>query len=76
MMSKLTLSIDETVVARAKHYAKQRGLSVSKLVEAYLAAVSGPPHAGEDPPVLRSLRGTLKKAGRGEYRRHLVRKYR
>lgn len=76
MKSKLTLSIDETVVASAKRYAKQRGLSVSRLVRTYLAAVSDPPQAGEDPPVLRSLRGTLKKADRGEYRRHLARKYR
>lgn len=75
-MCKLTLSIDEAVVARAKRYARQRGLSVSRLVQTYLAVVSDPPQAGEDPPVLRSLRGTLKKAGRGEYRRHLARKYR
>ena len=76
VMAKLTLSIDEAVVTRAKRYARQRGLSVSRLGQTYLAVVSTPPQVGEDPPVLRSLRGTLKKAGRGEYRRHLARKYR
>jgi hypothetical protein len=43
---------------------------------AFLAVVSDPPQAGEDPPVLHSLRGTLKKANRVEYRRHLARKHR
>jgi hypothetical protein len=33
-MSKLTLSVDSRVVIRAKRYAKQQGVSVSKMVEA------------------------------------------
>ncbi|MEK7407762.1 MAG: DUF6364 family protein [Acidobacteriota bacterium] len=75
-MSKLTLSIDETVVRRAKRYAGRRGVSVSKLVETYLAFVSDPPPAAEPPPILSSLRGVLKKGGVADYRRHLVEKYR
>jgi hypothetical protein len=39
MMSKLTLSVDPGVAARAKRYAKRHGVSVSGLVETYLAAV-------------------------------------
>jgi len=76
-MSKLTLSVDDRVVSRAKRYAKQHGVSVSKMVEAYLAAVaerSTP--AGRDAPILRSLRGSLKKADLDEYRKHLATKYR
>ncbi len=38
-LSKLTLSVRDRVVSRAKRYAKQRGVSVSKIVEAYLASV-------------------------------------
>ena len=75
-MSKLTLSVDETVIARAKEYAKRRGASVSKLVEDYLDFLSEPPKSKTDAPVLRELRGSLKRAGSEEYKRYLVRKYR
>jgi hypothetical protein len=75
-MSKLTLSVDKSVVARAKRYAKQRGVSVSKMVETYLATVIEPAKANDVPPILRSVRGTLKKADLEEYGRHLTRKYR
>ena len=41
-MAKLTLSVDERVASRAKRYAKQQGVSVSQMVEAYLEAVAKP----------------------------------
>ena len=73
----LTLSVDGGVVSRAKRYAKQRGVSVSKMVEAYLAAVAeSPSPATRDVPILRSVRGCLKKADIDEYRSHLAAKYR
>jgi hypothetical protein len=76
-MAKLTLSVDSRVVSRAKHYAKRRGVSVSQMVEAYLAAVADPPSpAANAAPVLRSVRGILKRADIGAYRKHLVAKYR
>ena len=73
-MSKLTLSVEKSVVSRAKRYAKQQGVSVSEMVEAYLAAVARPPQdrGPRDSPILHSL---LKKANIEEYRRHLVKKY-
>ncbi|MEI9811333.1 MAG: DUF6364 family protein [Acidobacteriota bacterium] len=73
-MSKLTLSVDPKVVERAKRYAKQRGLSVSEMVETYLASVSSSEQTPV-PPILRSLRGSLHKAGESDYRRHLARKF-
>ena len=39
-MAKLTLSVDETVVERAKEFARRRGTSVSALVEGYLDALA------------------------------------
>jgi uncharacterized membrane protein len=76
-MSKLTLSVDTRAVSRAKQYAKQMGVSVSKVVEAYLAAVADPPSpSARATPVLRSVRGVLKNADIGEYRKHLAAKYR
>ena len=75
-MSKLTLSVDDQVVQRAKQYAKERGTSVSELVEGYLDAVSRPLKGVEDPPVLREIRGILRKGDREDYRQHLIEKYR
>jgi hypothetical protein len=76
-MAKLTLSVDERVVSRAKRYARKQGVSVSQMVEAYLEAVAEPtPAAAPDTPILRSLRGSLKKADVQTYKRHLAAKYR
>lgn len=76
-MAKLTLSVDSGIVLRAKRYAKRRGVSVSRLVESYLAAVAEPAaDAGRDAPILRSLRGSLRKADTEAYRKHLAAKYR
>jgi len=75
-MYKLTLSIDQGVASRAKRYAKKRGVSVSRIVEAYLEAVSDPSPATRDPPILRSMRGVLTDARPKDYQRHLVQKYR
>jgi hypothetical protein len=76
-MAKLTLSVDERVVSRAKRYAKRRGVSVSEMVEAYLDAVAEPPSpVTRDAPILRSVRGSLQKADINEYRKHLAAKYR
>ena len=76
-MGKLTLSVDERIVSRAKKYAKQRGLSISRMVETYLETVAGPaPAAKGDTPVLRALRGSLKHADLDERRRYLAAKHR
>jgi Family of unknown function (DUF6364) len=81
-MQKLTLSVDERVVARAKAYAQARGTSVSRLVEAYLDLVARartPAQVRErrrtTPPVLARLRGSLPRGSVADYRRHLARKY-
>ncbi len=75
-MSKLTLSVDENVIKRAKRFAEKRGTSVSRLVEQYLDLLARPPRLEDDTPVLRQLRGILKKGDSKDYRKHLVEKYR
>ena len=76
-MAKLTLSVDDHVVLRAKQYAKLRGVSLSKMVEAYLTAVSEPPSsAARVAPILRLVRGILKNADIDEHQKHLTSKYR
>ena len=74
-MAKLTLSVDDAVVTRAKEYAKQRGVSVSKVVQDYLTAIADPV-APSVTPVLDSVRGILKKADIDDYREHLAVKHR
>ncbi|MBZ5634112.1 MAG: DUF6364 family protein [Acidobacteriia bacterium] len=76
-MAKLTLSVDNRVVSRAKQYAKRRGVSVSEMVEAYLSAVAEPASSATgSAPILRSVRGVLKDADVEDYRKHLAAKYR
>jgi integrase len=77
-MSKLTLSVDDDVVRRAKRYAAKRATSLSQLVERYLDLLSSRPQkAGkQDPPVLRMLRGAARGVKVEDYRRHVVEKYR
>ncbi len=75
MSSKLTLSVDQEVVRKAKQFAKRQRTSVSRMVERYLELVSGRSAAGEAPPVLRRLRGSLKGARPKTYRRHVRDKY-
>jgi hypothetical protein len=75
-MSKLTLSIDENVVRRAKQFAGTRRTSVSRLVERFLSLLPRQETEHES-PVLDQLRGALggKKVQARDYRRHLEQKY-
>ena len=77
-MSKLTLSVDEAVIERAKRFAAARGLSVSALVERYLdrlTRASAPPAVS--PALARSRRLVAGAAlNVASYRSHLARKYR
>ena len=79
-MGKLTLSVDGAVVKRAKRYASQRGTSVSRLVEQYLALLSRPTPEGDKSitPLLKQLRADLKgvTGDVSDYHRYLERKYR
>lgn len=42
MASKLTLSLDPKVIEAAKKYSEKKGVSLSKLVEEYLAKLTKP----------------------------------
>ena len=79
-VSKLTLSVEDVVVKRAKRYAARRGTSVSQLVEQYLDLVSRPaPTRGEElTPLLKRLREEMKGVSVDvtDYHRYLTRKYR
>ena len=63
MSTKLTLTIDKSVIEEAKQYAKSQGRSLSNLIEEYLKSVSN-----KDPktknlklsPITKSLFGSVK----------------
>jgi hypothetical protein len=76
-MAKLTLTVDDRVIRRAKRYSRERGVSISGLVEDYLAAVSdNTVSAKPDTPSLRALRGILREGSVECYRNHLIDRYR
>jgi hypothetical protein len=79
-MGKLTLSVDDAVVTRAKRYASKRGTSISRLVEQYLELLSRPTPSEDEfiTPRLKQLRAELKGVSLdiSDYHKYLERKYR
>lgn len=71
---KLTLSIDEDVIRRAKALARRWDTSVSALVERRLRGLSE--DTAEDTPLVAKLRGALPEdVDREDHRRHLEEKH-
>jgi hypothetical protein len=64
MATKLTLSLDSRIIEEAKKYAKKHGLSISKIVEEHLTALTRSrkrPNANTDPmESLRKIKGIAK----------------
>lgn len=83
MNTKLTLSIDETVIRDAKIFAKKKNLSVSSLVENYLQSITQAEKSvttdGDITPVVKSLSGVISLPDdfdyKADYREHLIQKY-
>lgn len=80
-MAKLTLTVDEGVIAKAKEHAEVRGTSVSALVEEFLDLIANPPMPKSPTPILDSWRGVLAgaypdaEAAIEDYHRYLEEKY-
>lgn len=84
-MAKLTLSVDEEVIKKAKAYALELWESVSFLVEQYLKALTAEKRSQKlleyeraIPDELRSMMGIVKDDGIDreiEYKEHLLRKH-
>jgi hypothetical protein len=72
MTTKLTLTLDDKVIKRAKNYARAKGRSVSELVESYfksLTEASGVPD--ELTPSVKSLMGSFKAPKDFDYKKVL-----
>ncbi len=79
MDNKLTLSLDEDVIKNAKLYAKKNNISLSKLIESYLAALTIKKEKAKLTPLVASLSGVIKLSGdydeKGDYTAYLSEKY-
>lgn len=60
MDKKLTLSLNDTIIEKAKRYAKAHDISLSKLIESYLASITTSPIRDEEiSPLVKSLSGVI-----------------
>lgn len=85
MNAKLTLSLDKEVIEKAKAYAKEQGISLSKMLENYLKVVTSKTERNKDEieisPFVKSLavpglKPRTKEQMRKEYGDYLEKKYR
>ncbi|MHB1344131.1 MAG: DUF6364 family protein [Thermoleophilia bacterium] len=78
MNTKLTLRLDDKLIASAKRHSAESGKSVSQLVADFFALIDAQDRDVDITPRVRSLRGVLAGSGLDEsdYRRHLEEKYR
>ncbi len=61
MNTKLTLTLEKDVIAKAKRYAKQKGLSLSEMVENYFVMLTQSSKTGDTglSPTVKSLKGSF-----------------
>ena len=80
MDKKLTLSLDQTIIESAKKYAKSNNVSLSKLIESYLATLTKRKQKSpEITPLVKSLSGVISIDGdfdvKKGYTEYLLEKY-
>lgn len=73
MNTKLTLTIEQSVIEKAKKYAKKKGRSLSDIIENYLKLItmSGDRSDIELSPVTKSLKGSFKAPKDLDYKKEL-----
>lgn len=79
MDTKLTLKLDQDIIEQAKAYAKANNLSLSKLIENYLSAItSEKQNQAKTSPLVKSLTGVINLEGKDykeDYTDYLAKKY-
>ena len=72
MNTKLTLTIEQAIIERAKSYAKEKGRSLSDIIENYLKAITKEERVEEElSPLIKSLRGSFKMPKSFDYKKEL-----
>lgn len=74
MNTKLTLTIEQTVIEKAKKYAKNKERSLSSLIENYLKAITTEDDSNEIEltPIVKSLKGSFKAPKNFDYKKELA----
>jgi len=73
MTTKLTLTIDDSVIAVAKRYAKQKGKSLSDIVENYLMSLTSKENKEENiSPRILKLMGVIELPKDFDYKKELT----
>jgi hypothetical protein len=74
MTTKLTLTIEESVIENAKQYARQKGTSLSNMVENYLKVVTTESVCAEPElsPIVKSLKGSFRASENFDYKKELT----
>lgn len=74
MNTKLTLTIEEKIIRKAKMYAKKNGQSLSGLIENYLKMLTSLEKEWESElsPLVKSLKGSFKMPEDFDYKRELT----
>lgn len=73
MNTKLTLTIEQTIIEKAKKYANSKGRGLSDIVEDYLKAITKEDNDEriELTPIVKSLKGTFKAPKNIDYKKEL-----
>lgn len=73
MNTKLTLTIEQTIIEKAKKYANVKGRSLSNIVENYLKAITKEDNneSSDLSPIIKSLKGTFKAPKNIDYKKEL-----
>ncbi|MCP5063467.1 MAG: hypothetical protein GY936_13525 [Ignavibacteriae bacterium] len=73
MNQKLTLTVEQSVVEKAKLYAKAKGSSLSNIIENYLKAITKSDDSSVEKlsPLIKSLQGSFKMPKDFDYKKEL-----
>ena len=73
MNTKLTLTIEQTIIEKAKKYADVKGRSLSSIVENYLKAITKEDNieSSDLTPIVKSMKGTFKAPKNIDYKKEL-----
>ena len=74
MNTKLTLTIEQDVIKRAKDYAKEKNRSLSDIIENYLKMLTKEEQKQKDKklnPIVKSLKGSFKMPKDMDYKKEL-----
>ncbi len=75
MSTKLTLTIQQEVIIKAKEYAKEKNRSLSNIIENYLKSLTKDSEKDEKiklTPIVKSLKGSFKMPNNFDYKEELT----